>query len=56
MPLAEYRELVYGTSVWTPVFVRDGFVDDSLVSFFNKLNEANVEESSIDRVRWDLTT
>ena len=54
--VAEYREQVHGNSVWAPVFVRDGFVDDSLVSFFNKLNEANVEESSIDRVRWDLTT
>ena len=42
--------------MWAPVFVREGFVDDeSLVSFFNKLNEAKVGESSVDRVRWDLT-
>jgi len=55
--VAEYREEVHGNSVWAPVFVRDGFVDDnSLVSFFNTLNEAKVRESSIDRVRWDLTT
>ena len=54
--VAEYRAQVYGNSVWAPVFVRDGFVDDdSLVSFFNKLNEAKVGESSVDRVRWDLT-
>ena len=49
--VAEYQEQVHGNSVWAPVFVRDGFVEDSLVSFFNKLNEAKVGESSIDRVR-----
>jgi len=26
-----------------------------LVSFFNKLNEAKVGESSVDRVQWNLT-
>jgi len=56
-PVAEYREQVHGNSVWASVFVRDGFVDDdSLVSFFNKLNEAKVGEPSVDKVRWDLTT
>ena len=55
--VAEYRLQVYGNSIWAPVFVRDGFDDDeSLVNFFNKLNEAKVGESSVDRVRWDLTT
>ena len=55
--IAEYQKHVYGNSVCAPVFVRDEFVDDdSLVSFFNKLNEAKVGESSVDRVKWDLTT
>jgi len=55
--VANYQEQVYGNNTWAPVFVRDGFVDDdSLVSFFNKLNEANIGESSMDRVRWDLST
>ena len=55
--VAKYREQVHGNSLWAPVFARDGFVvDNSLVGFFNKLNEAKVGESSIVRVRWDLTT
>jgi len=55
--IVDYREQVSGNNIWAPILVRDGFVDDvSLVSFFNKLNEAKVGESSIDRVRWDLTT
>ena len=55
--VAEYWEQVYGNGVWAPILVRDGFVDDdSLVNFFNKLNEAKIEESSIDRVQWNLTT
>ena len=50
--VTEYWEQVHGNSVWAPVFVRDGFVnDDFLVRFFNKLNEAKVGESSMDRVR-----
>ena len=27
-----------------------------MLSFFNKLNEANLGESSLDKVRWDLNT
>ena len=39
------------------VFVWGGFIDDgAMLSFFNKLNEANLGESSLDKVRWDLNT
>lgn len=52
---SDYREQVSGSNIWAPVFVRDGFVDDdSLISFFNKLNEAKLGDCSIDTVRWDL--
>ena len=55
--VADYRQQVSGNNIWALVFVRDGFVDDdSLVSFFNKLREAKLGESSIDGVRWDLST
>lgn len=55
--VAEYQEQVRGNSVWIPIFVRDEFVDnDFLVSFFSKLNEIKIGESSVYRVRWDLTT
>ena len=53
--VADYWEQVFGSNIWALVFVGDGFVDDdSLISFFNKLNEAKLRDSSIDTVRWDL--
>jgi len=49
---ADNWEQISGNNIWAPVFVQNGFVDDdSLVSFFNKLNEAKLGDSSIDRVR-----
>ena len=39
------------------VFVWGGFIDDgAMLSFFNKLNEANLGDSSLHKVRWDLNT
>jgi len=55
--VADYWQQVSRNNIWAPVFARDGFVDDdSLVSFFYKLSEAKLGESSIDGVRWDLNT
>jgi len=55
--VANYRQQVSGNNIRAPVFVQDGFVDDdSLVSFFNKLSDAKLGESSIDGVKWDLNT
>ena len=52
--VADYREQVSGSTRWATGFVRDGFVDDdSLIAFFNKLNETKLGDSSIDMVRWD---
>jgi len=43
------------TPILVPCFVRDGFVeDDTLVSFFNKLNDVKLGDSPHDIVRWDL--
>jgi len=43
------------TPILVPVFVRDGFVeDDTIVSFFSKLNDARLGDSPHDIVRWDL--
>jgi len=53
--IADYWDRASGTSVWVPIFVRDGFIDDdAVVSFFNKLNSHNLGDSSQDSVKWDL--
>ena len=45
-----------GGVVWSPVFIRDAFVDDSiLTSFFNKLNEVTPQDST-DAVFWNLNS
>ena len=55
--VAEYREQGSDTFVWAPVFIRDRFIeDDTLVVFFDKLNEAILGDSLIDKVRWTLNT
>jgi len=55
--VADYREQRDGCLVWAPVFVRDRFINnDILLRFFNKLNEANLGDSTTDKVRWDLST
>lgn len=37
------------------VIVQDGFVQgDTLVSFFNKLNDVKLGDSSYDMMKWDL--
>ena len=41
--------------VWAPVFVRDRFID-TLLRFFDKLNEANLGDSTSGKVRWDLNS
>ena len=41
--IADYWDRASGTIVWVPIFVPDGFLDDdSLVSFFNKLNRQKI--------------
>lgn len=53
--IAYYQEHLSRGYVYAPIFVRDGFIDDdTLIIFFNKLNEANLRDSSLDKVRWDL--
>jgi len=48
---------VCGSFVWAPVFVQGGFIDDGAVlSFFKKLNDANLGDFSFDKVTWDLNT
>ena len=38
--IADYYLRRSGAVVWTPIFIRDAFVDDtSLATFVNKLNE-----------------
>jgi len=55
--IADYREQGSGTFIWAPVFVRARFIDDdTLVVFFDKLNEANLGDSAIGKVRWILNT
>jgi len=50
--VADYRERVFDVDIWSPIFVRDGFVkDDILVTFFDKLNEAKLGDSLRDIVR-----
>jgi len=55
--VADYREQGACCPVWAPFFVQDRFIDDdTLLRFFNKLNEANLGDSTTDKVRWDLST
>ena len=51
MLLPIYQEQLSGSYAWVPVFVRDGFIDDdTLIIFFNKPNEPNLGDSSLDNV------
>ena len=53
--VADYQEQRSGSFAWALVFVQDRFIDDdTLLSFFNKLNEANLRDSSLDKVRRDM--
>jgi len=53
----DYRVQGSDNSVWTPVFVRDRFADyDTLLRFFSKFTEANLADSTTDKVRWKLNT
>lgn len=55
--IADYREHLSSGYVQASIFVRDGFIDDdNLISFFNELNEANLGDSPLDKMRWDLHT
>ena len=46
---------VFGSCVWSPIFVQDAFVNDGiLVIFLSKSNGIIVQDSSHDLVRWDL--
>lgn len=54
---ANYWERVLDVNIWSPIFVRDGFVeDDTLASFLDKLNEAKLGDSLSDMVGWDLNS
>jgi len=56
-PIANYSERAFGTNAWIPVFVQYDFLDDdSLVSFFNKLNCHKIVDSSHDLVKWDINS
>jgi len=45
--IADYYHNGPGGVVWSPVFIRDAFVDDSiLTSFLNKLNEVTPQEAT----------
>ena len=54
MPLLMIMEQASSTNVWSPAFVRDGFNNDDVVSFFNKLNDAKLGDSPHVIVRWNL--
>ena len=43
--IADYREQVFGNR-----FIND----DTMLSFFNKLNKSNLGDSSLDKARWHL--
>lgn len=42
----DYQQRVSDVDIWSHIFVRDDFVgDDTLVSFFNKVNEVKLGDS-----------
>ena len=50
--VADCQENMSSVYVWVPIFAHDGFIDDdTLISFFDKLNEANLGVSALDKVR-----
>jgi len=54
--IADYCHRDNGAVVWSPIFIRDAFVDDtSLASFLNKLNEINTRDSP-NAVIWNLNS
>jgi len=54
--IAEYCHRGIGAVVWSPIFIRDAFVDDtSLATFLNKLNEITPLDS-LDVVAWNLNS
>ena len=53
--IAEYYHCGKGAIVWSPVFIRDAFMDDTrLATFLDKLNEITPLDSP-DAVTWNLT-
>uniref|UniRef100_A0A7C9AS09 Reverse transcriptase zinc-binding domain-containing protein n=1 Tax=Opuntia streptacantha TaxID=393608 RepID=A0A7C9AS09_OPUST len=55
--VADYHVQGTNSSVWVPVFVREGFAnDDGLLRLFSKLSEISIDTSSTDKVRWKLNT
>ena len=51
--VVDYREQVFGSFVWAPIFTRDAFVDDlTLVSFLSILHGISILDCSHDSVRW----
>ena len=50
--IADYCQSGLGAVVWSPVFIRDAFVDNTiLTSFLNKLNDITPQDST-DAVSW----
>jgi len=55
--VANYWERTSSTNVWGHFFVWNGFVgDNTLVRFFDKLNDTTPGNSSHDPVKWDLNS
>ena len=53
---ADYCQSGPDAVVWFPIFIRNAFVDDTiLTSFLNKLNETTPQDST-DAVSWDLNS
>jgi len=53
---ADYCQSGPDAVVWFPIFIRNAFVDDTiLTSFLNKLNEITPQDST-DAVSWDLNS
>jgi len=54
--IAEYYHCGKGAIVWSPVFIRDAFMDDTrLATFLDKLNEITPLDSP-DAVTWNLNS
>ena len=52
-PIANYQEHLSSGYVWAHIFAQDRFIDDdTLIIFFNKPNEPNLGDSSLDNVNF----
>ena len=52
--IADFCQREPSTIMWSPDFIRDALVDDSIfATFLHKLSEITLHESS-DAVTWDL--